>query len=154
MRTTLGWMRASCRTRYGEQASASLGMGSRFCGGRHLRTLVMETSAPVTRMRESRVSSSFPAAPTKGSPCRSSLKPGASPTIMMSAGCGPTPGTAWVLVAWSPHLVQARTSAWSCSRRVGALSDFDACLERDQVASCPDGDHHRLELILRERDQG
>src|SRR6202521_3185457 len=154
MSTTFGRTSSSWRLRYGEHDSASLGIWSRFMGGRHLSTLVMNTSDRLSPMRASRVSSSLPAAPTKGSPCRSSLKPGASPTIMMSAGCGPTPGTAWVLVAWSPHLVQARTSAWSCSRRVGALSDFDACLERDQVASCPDGDHHRLELILRERDQG
>src|ERR1700687_4753029 len=103
-------------------------------------------------MRASRVSSSLPAAPTNGSPWRSSLKPGASPTIMMSAGQGPTPGTAWVLVAWSAHLVEARTSAWSLSSSGGALSDFHACLERDQVVRFPDGEHHRFELVLGERD--
>src|ERR1700674_630616 len=99
-------------------------------------------------MRASRVSSSLPAAPTNGSPWRSSLKPGASPTIMMSAGHGPIPGTAWVLVACSPHLVQARTSAWR------ALSDFDACFERDQVARLSNGEHDRVELVLCEWDQG
>src|SRR5467141_1811894 len=105
-------------------------------------------------MRASRVSSSLPAAPTNGSPCRSSLKPGASPTIMMSAGHGPTPGTACVRVAWSPHLTHARTSAWSWLSSAVRLSDFDSRLERDQVAGISDGRHHRLELIVRERNQG
>src|SRR6185295_4263012 len=39
---------------------------------------------------------SFPAAPTNGSPCWSSWKPGASPTNMTVA-CGfPTPNTTWL----------------------------------------------------------
>src|ERR1700687_675220 len=92
MRTTLGRNSSSCRLRYGEHASASLGIGSRFIGGRHLSTFVMYTSDRLSPIRDSRVSSSLPAAPTNGSPCRSSLKPGASPTIRMAGGQGPHPG--------------------------------------------------------------
>src|SRR6202011_1707647 len=98
------------------------------------------------------VSSSFPAAPTNGSPCRSSLKPGASPTIMMSAGQGPTPGTACVRVAWSPHFTQARISVWSCSSSK-ALGDFHPRLERDEVSRISDRLHHGFELVGGERNQ-
>ena len=34
-------------------------------------------------------------------------------TIMMSAGHGPVPGTAWVRVACRPHFVHERISEWS-----------------------------------------
>src|SRR5229473_1095043 len=96
-------------------------------------------------MRASSVSRSLPAAPTKGSPCRSSLKPGASPTIMMSAGHGPTPGTACVRVAWSPHLTHARTSAWSWFSSDDKLSDFHSRLERYEVSRVPNRLHRRLD---------
>src|SRR5205085_11397388 len=104
-------------------------------------------------IRPSNVSSSLPAGPTNGSPWRSSLKPGASPTIITSAGHGPTPGTACVRVACSPQALQARTSAWSRSSSIAALSDVDSSLERDQVAGRLDGLHHRLELLVGERNQ-
>src|SRR5438309_4144408 len=104
-------------------------------------------------MRASRVSSSLPAAPTNGSPCRSSLKPGASPTIMMSAGHGPTPGTACVRVAWRLHLTHARISAWSPSSSKDVLGDFDSRLEGDQTARVSDRLHHGLELVVGERDE-
>src|ERR1700687_4491003 len=108
----------------------------------------MYTSCRPRPMRASNVSSGLPAAPTNGSPCRSSLKPGASPTIMMSAGQGPTPGTACVRVACRPHLTHARTSVWSCSSSSDALGDFHSRLERDQVLRLPDRLHHGLELIV------
>src|SRR5712692_3769585 len=104
-------------------------------------------------MRASSVSRSLPAAPTKGSPCRSSLKPGASPTIMMSAGHGPTPGTACVRVAWSPHLTHARTSAWSWFSSDDKLSDFDSRLERDEVSGVSNRLHYELELFVGQRNQ-
>src|SRR5918996_1997687 len=56
-------------------------------------------------------SSNFPAAPTKGSPWRSSFLPGASPTSMRSAPGSPTPKTTLVLVSESRHAVH--TSARS-----------------------------------------
>src|SRR6516225_9217290 len=100
-------------------------------------------------MRASRVSSSLPAAPTNGSPCRSSLKPGASPTIITLVGHGPTPGTACVRVACSPQFLQARMVSWSRTSSVGALSDFDPrpC-ERDQPAGVVDDLHHGLQLLV------
>src|SRR5690349_1259728 len=121
-------------------------MGSRFCGGRHLRTFVMYTSARLRPMRARRVSSSLPAGPTKGSPCRSSLNPGASPTIITSAGQGPTPGTACVRVACRPHLVQARTSA--CRTSSAVLGDFLYRLERDEVPGLLHDLHDRMELLV------
>src|SRR5207302_11082671 len=69
-------------------------------------------------MRASSVSSSLPAAPTNGSPCRSSLKPGASPTIIRSAGHGPTPGTACVRVACRPQLLHDLMVSWSRRREL------------------------------------
>src|SRR6476469_8297014 len=51
-------------------------------------------------------SSSFPAWPTKGTPCLSSWKPGASPTNIRSA-CGlPAPKTTCVRPCASRHRVQ------------------------------------------------
>src|SRR5689334_11081387 len=150
-------MSSSWRFRYGEQDSTSFGIGSRFIGGRHFNTLVMYTSARLRPIRASSVSSSLPAAPTKGSPCRSSLKPGASPTIMTLAGHGPTPGTAWVRVAWSPQFLHERMVSWSRSSSIrsgGALSDFDSRLgEGDDPAGVADRLHHRLQLLVGQRDQ-
>src|SRR5690348_12789238 len=104
-------------------------------------------------MRPSSVSSSLPAGPTNGSPCRSSLKPGASPTIITSAGQGPTPGTAWVRVACRLHLVHARTSACRTASSATELSDFDPGFERDQVAGLADHLHDRLQLLVSERHE-
>src|SRR6266581_7924814 len=101
-------------------------------------------------MRASRVSSSLPAAPTNGSPCRSSLNPGASPTIITLAGHGPTPGTACVRVAWSPQFLHDRMVSWSLSSSWGALSDFDSGFgKRDVLAGVPDRLHDRLQLVVR-----
>jgi hypothetical protein len=70
----------------------------------------------------------------------------------MSAGQGPTPGTACVRVACSPHLVQARTSTWSCSS-AERISDFNARLEGDQIACLVYRQHRGCQLIFGERDQ-
>src|SRR6059036_3181474 len=105
-------------------------------------------------MRASRVSRSLPAAPTNGSPWRSSLKPGASPTIITFAGHGPTPGTACVRVACSPQFLHERMVSWSRSRSAGALSDFDSRLgESDVFAGVADRLHHRTLLLVGQRDQ-
>src|SRR5439155_24665907 len=129
-------------------------MGSRFWGGRHLRTLVMNTDSRERPIWTSSVSSSLPAAPTKGLPCMSSLKPGASPTIITSAGQGPVPGTACVRVAWSPHWVQARICALSRSRVGSSLSDFHSRRwKADQVARVLDHLHHFLEVLGGHRRQ-
>src|SRR5438128_371676 len=155
MSTTFGLMSSSCCLRYGEHASASLGIGSRFMGGRHLRTLVMYTSDLLKEMRPSSVSRSLPAAPTKGSPCRSSLNPGASPTIITFAGHGPTPGTACVRVACSPQFLHDRMVSWSLSSSGGALSDFHSWLrEGDEFARVVDRLQDRLKLLIGQRDQG
>src|SRR5438270_10466681 len=105
-------------------------------------------------MRLSSVSSSLPAGPTKGSPCRSSLKPGASPTIITSAGHGPTPGTAWVRVAYRPQLLQDRIVSWSLRSSDGALSDFDSASgEGDVLPGFLDRLRHRFQLLVCQRDQ-
>src|SRR5256884_9943004 len=105
-------------------------------------------------MRARSVSSSLPAAPTNGSPWRPSLKPGASPTIMTSAGPGPTPGTAWVRVACKPQFLQDRMTSWSASSSEGALSDSHSRLgERDVFARVADRFHHRLLLFVGEGHQ-
>src|SRR3981081_3562509 len=106
-------------------------------------------------MRASSVSSSFPAAPTKGSPWRSSLNPGASPTIITSAGHGPTPGTAWVRVAWSPQFLHPRIVVWSALSSEDKLSDFGSSLgvEGEELASLVDRQHHRLQLLIGQRNQ-
>src|SRR5437879_10138700 len=105
-------------------------------------------------MRASSVSSSLPAAPTNGSPCRSSLKPGASPTIIRSAGQGPTPGTACVRVACRPQLLHDLTVSWSRISSWGALSDFDSTLgERDVLARLAHSLLDGLQLLLGEGHQ-
>src|SRR5579872_3654579 len=116
----------------------------------------MYTSDRVREIRASKVSRSLPAAPTNGSPWRSSLKPGASPTIIMSAGQGPTPGTACVRVACRPQLLQARTVVWSSfSSRAAGLSDFDPrLLEGDELARLVDRPHDGLQLLVGERHEG
>src|SRR5256886_2469031 len=68
MSTTFGWTRASCCLRYGEHASASLGIGSRFIGGRHLGAFLLYTWARAWPILASSVYSSFPSAPAIGSP--------------------------------------------------------------------------------------
>src|SRR5438270_5883250 len=106
------------------------------------------------------VSSSFPAWPTKGFPCRSSLKPGASPTIMIWAGQGPLPGTALVRVAWSPQRVQASTARCRRSSRCalessssGSLTDTQPDREADELARLADDGKQLVELRIRQRRQ-
>ena len=114
--TTSGRIRRSWSSRKGEQASTSSGWGSRLPGGRHFRMLVMKTSARESPMPRSSWSSSLPAAPTKGSPCRSSFWPGASPTIRIRASAGPTPGTACVREAPSGQRRQSCTALLKLGR--------------------------------------
>ncbi|KAG1373550.1 hypothetical protein G6F59_018487 [Rhizopus arrhizus] len=85
-----GFSKAICRIRYGLQAAISSGLGLRLPGGRHLITLVMNTS--VSRLMPtaaSMASSNWPDRPTKGWPCRSSCAPGASPTTSQRVGVAP-----------------------------------------------------------------
>src|SRR6266436_4047750 len=60
-------------------------------------------------MSASSWSSSLPAAPTNGTPCLSSWKPGASPTNIRSAAGKPDPKTTCVRPLASAHLVQPAT---------------------------------------------
>src|SRR5258708_9629444 len=115
----------------------------------------MYTAVRLLPRRAGIVASSFPAAPTNGSPWRSSLKPGASPTIITSAGHGPTPGTACVRGAWSPQFLHARIVSWSWFSSGDKLSDFDSSFrfEADELAGIVDGLHHRLQLLVGESYQ-
>ena len=62
-------------------------------------------------MVSSAAESSLPPLPTNGRPERSSSRPGASPTSMILAFPGPSPGTALVLEPASGHLWQTDTSS-------------------------------------------
>src|SRR4051794_15604433 len=81
----------------------------------------MNTSPRASPISPSRRSSSCPAWPTNGTPCRSSLRPGASPTNIRSASALPDPKTTEVRVCAScGHRTQPRASAstaFSASRR-------------------------------------
>ncbi len=100
-----GLTSASCASSHGIECATSAAFGSRFFGGRALSTLVMNTSSRCSPASASSSSSSLPARPTNGRPCSSSLAPGASPTIITSAGAGPSPGTKFVHVSHGskPH---------------------------------------------------
>src|SRR5262245_1100141 len=77
--------------------------------------------------------SNWPALPTKGSPCRSSSAPGASPTKTILA-CGlPTPNTVCVRVDDnSPQRVQLRTfSASTCNAFIRSSSGAPAARAPD-----------------------
>src|SRR5437763_14653762 len=70
---------------------------------------------------------SFPAAPTKGTPCLSSWNPGASPTNIRSAVGEPDPKTTCVRPAASAHRVQpATTSPYAIRLRSAAASTATA----------------------------
>src|SRR5205807_2541858 len=85
-------------------------------------------------MARSMASSSCPAAPTKGSPRRSSSAPGASPITSQPARFGPTPSTPWVRVACSGQRVDSSTAARSASQRA-SISAAGAALSPVRAAS-------------------
>src|ERR687886_2872385 len=117
----------------------------------------MKTSPRLRPIWARSVSSSRPAAPTKGRPWTSSLNPGASPTIITSAGTGPLPGTAWVRLAWSPQTVHTRMRACkaSSSRSVcGPSGDVGFGPEADQLAGAAHDLHHPLQVGRGEGRQG
>src|ERR1700733_14176490 len=72
-------------------------------------------------MRRSR---SFPERPTKGSPARSSSRPGPSPMNMRSAVVSPTPKTTWVRVSARTQRVQPRASVRISSREPTGSGDL------------------------------
>src|SRR5438093_9472820 len=118
---------------------------------RHLRTFAMYTSSRVRPMPASSCSSSFPAAPTNGTPCLSSWKPGASPTNMRSEFGSPEPKTTCVRPPASAHLVQPATTspkARSSSARVSSVtaataSAATAAATTAECAGLPGGADHR-----------
>ena len=67
-------------------------------------------------MMDSISSKNCPAAPTKGSPCKSSFSPGPSPMNITSICSGPTPNTTLCRVFESSQRVQLRQSARRASR--------------------------------------
>jgi hypothetical protein len=76
----------------------------------------MKTFSLEKRISDSKESRNFPASPTKGFPLTSSQCPGASPINMISAFGLPSPGTAFLRVFQSGHLMQTVTSAAITSR--------------------------------------
>ena len=103
---TVGWMSSTWLRRYSLQDSISLGCGSRLLGGRHLTVLQMNTSLRSSPISPRSLLRSLPAWPTNGSPCLSSLAPGASPTNIRSASALPEPNTTVVRVWCSGQRVQ------------------------------------------------
>ena len=116
-----GCRMASCRFRCGSQACTSAAWGSRLLGGRHFRMLQMKTSSRAKPMAARILVSSWPLRPTKGSPCRSSSRPGASPMRTRSASGLPAPKTVCLRPSCSGQAVQGRTSSRSAAR-AAALS--------------------------------
>src|SRR5262245_29366564 len=90
-------------------------------------------------------SSSFPAAPTNGTPCLSSWKPGASPTNIRSAPGSPEPKTTCVRPPASAQRVHAATSspyAWS-SVAAATAPAATAAATTTESAGLPGGADHR-----------
>ena len=77
--------------KYLRHASNSLAAGSRFSGGRQRTLFVTNTSSRRNPACSNISLSTCPARPTNGTPWRSSVKPGASPTIIICASLGPLP---------------------------------------------------------------
>ncbi len=81
----------------------------------------MKTSPRLSPISTSRLSSSFPARPTNGTPCSSSLAPGASPMNMSSALASPAPNTTVFRVDASSgqrvHTLARAKTSFSASRR-------------------------------------
>src|SRR5882672_6253353 len=74
------------------------------------------TSLRLSPRARSMLSSNWPDLPTKGSPCRSSCSPGASPTIIQCARGLPTPNTVWRRPVQSLQAVQAATVSRSAGQ--------------------------------------
>src|ERR671937_1521821 len=94
-------------------------------------------------------SSSLPAAPTNGTPCLSSWKPGASPTNIRSASGSPEPKTTWVRPCASAQRVQPATSSrnarssWAGASSVTAATTSAATAAATECAGLPGGARHR-----------
>src|SRR5919197_3112696 len=94
-------------------------------------------------MPASSCSSSFPAAPTNGTPCLSSWKPGASPTNIRSALGSPEPKTTCVRPPASAQRVQPATwSRYACSSVTAATAPA-ATAAATECAGLPGGADHR-----------
>src|SRR5919201_3346904 len=141
--TTRGQISSILRHRCPSQASISSGIGSRLPGGRHFNTFATKTSERVSPIPASNWSRSFPAAPTNGTPCWSSWKPGASPTNIRSAFGSPEPNTTCVRPCASAHFVQFATrSRYAWSSVVTATAPA-AATAATRCAGLPGGADHR-----------
>jgi hypothetical protein len=76
------------------RSACSCGVGVRLPGGRQNTVLVTKARSSTPAALSMR-SSSWPARPTNGAPCRSSSAPGPSPMIISGASAGPRETTAW-----------------------------------------------------------
>ena len=112
-----GSIASSWASRYGRQLAISSGCGVRLFGGRHLIVFKMYTSDRFKPHAAMILSSNWPAAPTNGTPCRSSSRPGASPMNTSLAWGVPSPKTVRVRVrASSSHKVHWDTLRASRAR--------------------------------------
>src|SRR5438094_5235355 len=128
---TFGRISSTWRKRYGSHASFSSGTGSRLPGGRHLRTLQTNTCERSRPIPASSLSSSLPAWPTKGTPCLSSWKPGASPTNIRSASGLPLPKTTCV----RPSCRRQRVQPATCRAKASSSVNCSAAATRTAAAT-------------------
>ena len=101
----------------GSQASTSSASGFLLFGGLHFTTLQIKTSFLVRPIASIIFVRSFPALPTKGSPCSSSSLPGPSPTNTSLAFGLPSPKTilflvCFVVIAYQKPCIYFLQKAW------------------------------------------
>ena len=93
----------------------------------------MKTSERVIPISSSSVSRSLPARPTNGSPCSSSLAPGASPTNISSASAFPAPNTTVLRVAASSGQRRQPCACANTSLRASRRSEADRSLSPEDT---------------------
>src|ERR1700722_10164388 len=89
-----------------------------------------------------RRSSSLPERPTKGSPARSSSRPGPSPTKSRSAVGEPTPNTTWVRPLANGHRVHVEAATRSRSRASTSDTGHIGTVQHNARHARPDAAHH------------
>ena len=125
-RIIFGCKTSICASRKALQAAHSSCSGSRFLGGRHFTIFAIKQFAlRSSSMALSILSSSCPARPTNGKPCRSSSSPGPSPIIITSGFSAPIPGTVLLRVEASLQAVHERIFCAIASIESRCMEEFE-----------------------------
>ena len=147
---TGGCSRAVSARRYCMQASCSSGRGSRLPGGWHFTILVINTSLRLSPADVSRMSSTLPAGPTKGIPCKSSCLPGASATSIICAAWLPLPGTAFLRVCPNAQRPQLQIiDSISFQVCMSPAPFWLRCFQLYYKAFSADGTYQMLDLVTK-----